>query len=72
MSARVTIGDTVRLKSTGELQNVQDATTFGGVEFVTLSRYGHLSGTVSTAPLLTVKRDEVVLQRLECELVDAE
>jgi hypothetical protein len=73
MTKLVTNGDTVRLKSTGDLYVMEKKRSIAGVEFLTLSRHGHMSGTA--APLgerLNVRRDEVVLQRLQCELVDAE
>jgi hypothetical protein len=70
MAKTVTIGDTVRLKSNGDLYDVEGKENREHVEFLILSRYGHLSGTIATGVQWLNRRDEVVLQRLQCEFVD--
>jgi hypothetical protein len=72
MSKLVTVGDTVRLKVSGDLYAVEEKRVIESEEFLVLSRYGHLSGTVATAPTILRRRDEVVLLRLECEFVDGD
>ena len=72
MMQEPTIGDHIRLRSTRELYVVEEKRDVEGVTFLFISRFGRMAGsTASSTERHAVRMDEVVLQKLGCEWVDA-